>query len=340
MPSNESLGAYSFCTFFDSGFYTRGVALIESLRNHGEINEILVVCMDEESKLLLEPLSISLNIRITAVENLVSNFPELAHAKGNRSAIEFYFTCTPFVIRHALGGKPPNHLVVYLDADLYFFDSPEKVIAEIEGASVAIVPHSYPWYLKSLEPKYGKFNVGLLGFRNDREGKKSVERWSNQCIEWCHDYPENGKYADQGYLNEFPGTVGGLKIIDTPGTNLAPWNTSSYYLKVKEGQVLVNGNPLGFFHFHGLKDSNGAWVSSQLNYLSPLSHSVFENVYRPYVNHLRIIGDKQKALKVPIGAIKRFSPGLRGHLARFFRAIFQVLSLVSGQAVRDTKDFR
>jgi hypothetical protein len=53
--SKPSKKTHSFVTFFDSGYLSRGLALIESMREQGDSSSVLVVCIDEKTYKLLEP---------------------------------------------------------------------------------------------------------------------------------------------------------------------------------------------------------------------------------------------------------------------------------------------
>jgi hypothetical protein len=200
-------------------------------------------------------------------------------------------------------------------------------------ASVAIIEHGYPWYLKNLAIKYGTFNVGLLGFRNDQDGNRTLDWWASQCIAWCYDYPEAGMYADQGYLNSFPKISQNLKVLMNPGFNLAPWNTGASRLSNRGDYLFVDKSALNFFHFHGLKKTRRFWVSSQINYLSPLRKIIFRAIYIPYVRHLEDIDARYPRNSEPSKSMDRSSPGLRGVIAKLARQIFVVLSLGLGQVV-------
>jgi hypothetical protein len=331
---------YSYCTFFDSGYLSRGLALIESVRSQGDENEILVVCFDKFTQDYLESQREKLNLRLASLDDLTNQFPDLLDTKQSRSLVEFYFTSTPFIVQYSNLGKAPNHVSIYLDADLYFFGSPKVIIRDLGDSSVALIRHDYPWFLKSLEVKYGTYNVGLLAFRNNLEGKKVLDWWSEQCIEWCHDFPMAGKYADQGYLNSFDKLSKQTIELRNPGYNLAPWNTATRKPRIGSRGLEVSSSPLTFFHFHGLKKRGNSWVSSQLNYFSPLKSNVFDSIYGSYVEHLIKIEVKLEPQAPRLVLTKRDGKGLRGFIANFARTIFKGLSALFGQTIRDNRHQR
>jgi hypothetical protein len=275
-----------------------------------------------------------LNLQVAKLDELLKTFPELEKARRNRTAIEFLFTISPFVVLFSTMGRSERHVSIYLDADLYFFEDPKSVIQEIDGSSIAIIRHNYPWFLRHLEKKYGTYNVGLLAFRNDLEGRKVLNWWAKNCIEWCFDYPKDGKYADQGYLNHFSKISNSVKVLENPGFNLAPWNTASRKLSPHYNSVRIDNSDLVFFHFHGLKRNGDFWVSSQLNYYSPLPNGIFKRIYGRYVSHLIEIESRFINQPRPLSLIQRRGRGLRGLIANMFRAFFVKLSAVLGQAIK------
>ena len=143
------------------------------------------------------------------------------------------------------------------DGDLFFFQSPEPVYRELQGAAVAIIPHRYPARIERLR-KFGTYNIGWVGVRNDTEGISVIKWWRQKCIEWCRDYVDGDRFADQGYLDSFPGLSPRVKVIENIGANLAPWNVGNYRIGFRSDQVMVDADhPLIFFHFQGLK---GFWL--------------------------------------------------------------------------------
>lgn len=322
----------TFCTLFDSNYLSRGLALIHSLRMHGDSSKIFITCLDMSTYEYLNPRRHELNIELIYIDELISSFPELKSAKNNRSKIEFYFTCTPFIIKHAVDKTPRDSFVTYLDADLYFFQNPKGIYDDLGGSSIGIIEHKYPWFLRRLEKKYGTYNVGLLAFLNDSEGNKVLNWWASSCIEWCHDYPSDGRYADQGYLNRFEQISNRVTVLRNPGYNLAPWNTATNKIELIEKQISVDGYPLTFFHFHGLKRMRRFWLTSQLNYFSILRPPLIEAIYEPYALLLEGLDTELSSDIRQKNTQLRKGTGLRGVVPNIARSVFAVLSLLLGQA--------
>ena len=65
--------------------------------------------------------------------------------------------------------------------------------------------------------QFGRFNVGMVSFRNDVAGLACLSRWREKCIEWCYDRVEDGKFADQGYLDDWPTEHEGVVVLDMQG---------------------------------------------------------------------------------------------------------------------------
>ena len=137
------------------------------------------------------------DLLVLSLEELERREPRLLQAKANRKTVEYFFTLTPWVIKHALDEVPEAKRATYLDSDLYFFDSPDAIWEEIGEAPMTFVEHRFS---KDMQKEFGKFNVGWNTFDRSHVAQKSPELVVERCIEWCHDYIDGEKFADQGYL--------------------------------------------------------------------------------------------------------------------------------------------
>jgi hypothetical protein len=115
-----------------------------------------------------------------------------------------------------------------------------------------------------------------------------LQWWRERCIEWCFDYVDGHRFADQGYLDEFSTRFEGVAVIENPGANLAPWNVGAYAIEFDDGRVLIDGRtPLIFFHFQGLRKAWGWFVfSSHRIHRAPLVRVIREKVYKPYIDEM------------------------------------------------------
>lgn len=258
-----------YCTYFDGGFLPQGLALWRSLARYDKDAVLWVLALDDTAAKVLHAVG-GTWLRVVTLPELESADPELARVKSTRSRIEYYFTLSPCWPRHLLRARAEIDRITYLDADLLFFGNPEPVFAAMDDAraSVMITAHRFPAFLGHYE-QHGRFNVGLLAFRNDGPGRTCLEDWRTRCLAWCHDRLEDGKYADQKYLEGWPALLGpALLVLDHPGVNLAPWNWSGHRCEVSAAGIRVDEVPLVFFHFARFRALGGDrwWQSGQLDY--------------------------------------------------------------------------
>jgi hypothetical protein len=256
-----------YCTYFDRHFLVQGLAMSASLLEHDPSSILWVLSLDAHTADVLRKTS-GERIKVVTLDEIEATDRELRTAKSNRNSVEYYFTLSPCWPRYLLGTQPEVKRITYVDADMFFFASLEAVFSEMGAASVLLTEHRYPNHL-SHHQRFGRFNVGLLSFRNDAASLACLDRWRTNCLAWCHDRAEDGKYADQKYLDDWPAQLGqALHIVKRRGVNLAPWNWSQYQYSFENGRLHINGDPLEVFHFARFRPTLGNcyFQSGQLEY--------------------------------------------------------------------------
>lgn len=276
---------YSFCTYFDQNYLSRGLALYQSLKDHCRSFTLWILCLDELCYQELAAMQLP-EVRLISIDQLERAMPGLRESRQNRSLIEFYFTCTPALPLYILEHWPDIASITYLDADMFFFADPAPVFDEIGERSIAIVEHRYPEYLRDMEV-YGRYNVGWLSFRRDQQGLACLRHWLDQCIEWCYDRLDGERYADQKYLEQWPSLFSNLVVLRHKGVNVAPWNVMNYTFRFRAKAVYVDEQPLIIFHFHGFKRKL-AWLydTHTARYQAGTSRVIRARIYRPYIQVL------------------------------------------------------
>ena len=246
-----------YCSYFDRNYLARALVLLESLERH-ETQEfcLIVICLDELTRLMLRKLDNKHLVLITR-HDLERNDRTLIGPRQERHFMEYYWTLSPTALLYALDFVPAGEALVYLDADLCFFSDPTPMLSEFDGYSVLIHEHRYSSRFAHYEAHTGRFNVGLVGIRNDHQGREVLQWWRHRCNEWCFARFEDGKFGDQVYLNDWPTRFKGVRVLQHPGGGVAPWNEEALTFSQVPGsdgrlRLYVAGQPLVFFHFHGL----------------------------------------------------------------------------------------
>ena len=219
---------------------------------------------------------------------------DLIPQKKNRNKVEYFFTCSPATCKNVLINNPSLNSITYLDSDLYFFSSPKVIFEEIKESSVAIVEHRFHWITKR-QIKYGRFNVGWVTFRNDKEGNSCLDLWLKDCLNWCYQKVEKDRFGDQKYLDKWPKLFKNLKIIDNIGANAAIWNVKNYNWSLKDNKILLNNIPLVFYHFANIYQIDDNRYNTNLSrVLMPLNGVLKNYVYKTYLKNLKKNFDSNK----------------------------------------------
>ena len=279
---------YHFCTYFDANFLAKGLTLYRSLVQHGPGRfTFWVLCLDDLTYKTLIKLAPE-GVRPISMTEFEAGDHELLKAKSNRNRVEYFFTCTPSLPLFVLRQNPGAELVSYVDADLFFFSSFAPVTKELENGSILIIEHRFAPEHRHLE-SHGIYNVGLLSFRNNAAGRECLEWWRTRCLEWCYDRIEEGRYADQKYLDDWPKRFPGVVVFRHKGANVAPWNVFQHRVtQHSDGRIKIDGDDLIFYHFHRLNQF-GAWLCDPglAEYRSgAISPEVRNFIYRPYLRAL------------------------------------------------------
>jgi len=259
-----------YVTLFDSLFLPQGLALQASLERHARPYSLWILCVDDETHEVLDRLGLP-NVRLMRLADVET--PELLRVKQERSRAEYCWTLTPFTPRFVCQADRSVQRVTYLDADLWFRESPAPIFRELElsGKQVLITDHAYaPEHDQTATS--GRYCVQFMVFT--REGGESVRKWwQERCIEWCYARPENGKFGDQKYLDDWPERFSDrVHVLQHVEWARAPWNA----VEMSHDRAL-------FFHFHGLRLLGDDKVNLG-GY--PLSPTLIQDVYAPYLEYL------------------------------------------------------
>lgn len=277
---------YNFCTLFDTHYLSRGLALYQSLEKYCHPFHIYIFAFNDKAYKTLLKLKLP-NATIISLKEFEDE--ELLKVKPTRTIAEYCWTSTSSTILYVLEKfNVPG--CTYLDADLYFYSSPEPIFKEMGDASILITEHRYsPQYNKEL--KSGKYCVQFVTFRYDEKALTALRWWRERCLEWCYARYEDGKFGDQLYLDDWKERFEGVHVLKHQGGGLAPWNVQRYsFRKIKDRILGIEISTskefeVIFYHFHYLR-----FIGNKVELgRRRLSEDVVEIFYLPYIKLLHKI---------------------------------------------------
>lgn len=163
--------------------------------------------------------------------------------------------------------------VIYLDPDTVLFSPLTDVVDAIGHSNIALTPHQtvpetslaavMDNEISSL--KHGIYNLGFLAVAPTETGKQFARWWSDRLYYYCRAEIHNGLFTDQRWIDLVPAFFEGVCILRTSRLNVAPWNITNRKITGElSGQVMVDGEPLGFYHFTGF-DSGDHRIMARKN---------------------------------------------------------------------------
>lgn len=166
----------------------------------------------------------------------------------------------PFMFRWLLESQGFDR-AIYLDPDIFVYQPLAEVDALLDaGASGVLTPH----LLKPLEDgrkpddhdilKSGVYNLGFAALTRQQEALDFISWWCRRLQFQCYSDVPSNLFTDQRWCDFAPSFMPNLALLRHPGYNVAYWNLAQRKVEVGlDGSATVNGEPLVFFHYSGLK---------------------------------------------------------------------------------------
>jgi len=207
----------SLCTLSDYQYLNKGLVLYNSLSSTSKDFNLFYLCLDQKSFDKLQHL------------NLPNLFPILAQeiqmSFKNETAYNYYcWSLASRFTEYLLSNKPIQD-ILYIDSDIAFYHDVNIVFDEIKNSNIGILPHLH----NDVSDPNGKYNVGIVYFKNNEEGKKCLNFWKDCVMNPSNPHRRtHGTCGDQKYLELFENLFKGVHIIGEKVGHGAPWNFYLY----------------------------------------------------------------------------------------------------------------
>jgi len=286
------------CVIFDKNYLEKALALFESLDNRETYCNMHILCLDDDVEIFFKQNSLNYSkIKITtySLREIEKNFKELRDFKEekketnletpfNKVFINYCWALTPFFCYYLIHHKNLDH-VLYCDSDLYFYDDILIALNEAKDCSIGIITHKHPYHLTG-ETSAGIYNVGIVYFKNDKNGRECTKFWKDLLLNPANEFSTKyGTCGDQKYLELFPTMFKGVKVLDDFAYG-APWCFHAYeYVSSRNVIYMGRRQILLFNHFSHFNIRNNEWFHSWNNEWGGSIHEMCDFVkddYRQY----------------------------------------------------------
>lgn len=150
--------------------------------------------------------------------------------------------------------------IIYLDPDITVMSRLDRIIENLDRHSILLTPHQtvpdtdqraiVDNEICSL--RHGIYNLGFVAIRNSSEGRRFVDWWAKRLEHFCFDDIPNGLFTDQRWCDLAPAFFEDLLIMREPIYNVCTWNLTQRKVSGSvPDNILINGQPLCFYHFSG-----------------------------------------------------------------------------------------
>jgi len=291
----------NFCTVADKNFCERVWALNQSLLKNSKNYTLHVLALDEEAVALLRSTTWkNEQIKVYFVEDLKKADPHLQKSATNPPSYEalnvagndrqkatrmqFIWSLASYFTWYCLENLDCDD-ILYIDADILFFSNWERLYDNLGPHSVGIVEHRCAYSAPN-----GRYNVGIVYFKNDIDGYKCLTWWKNCLLFPDNQYrPMYGMCGDQKYLELFEKLFENVVILDEFIGHLAPWNYA-YHLYEDE-KIVWNGKKqdLMYCHFSNFSPDheNGTYIAAPRHGLVDIKNPFIKKIYDEYFEELR-----------------------------------------------------
>jgi len=287
----------NFCCVADFNFLNRVVALDKSLKKYCEEYTLHLLCLDKEIFDIIN----SSNIKKYLINNLVEQDVLLEKSKNNEPSeealincggntekakkLQFIWSLSAYFSWYCLENLDIED-ILYIDSDIYFFDDWRKIYSNIkEEDSVGLVEHRCPY-----NPKNGKYNVGIVYFKNNFDGYKCATSWKNWLLMQNNEFSKtHGTCGDQKYLELFLELFQNIFVFDNFIGHLAPWNFQ--YHQYNDEKIVWNGKQqdLLYCHFSNFSPDfvKNSYIPAPRHGILSLQNKLLKKMYDEYFEAIK-----------------------------------------------------
>ena len=268
----------------DANYLHKAIIYYESLHKYYKDFILHVFCFDDLAFEVFKKLNYK-NVKVYHPSEFENQ--RLKKLKKSKDRLyEYYWSINAYLAKHVMDKHKPKS-VTFSDCDYMFFNSPKVILDEVRNADVLIQPNNFSFPSVNDFIPVGYYCSSFEFFRNNKNGRKVLNWWHKQCMQWCSSKFVDGKFGDQKYLDDWRIRFDRVREVANPGANVAPWNVQKYDISKKGGKILINTKwPLIYYHYHSFKmnlKNYDYMITGDRHNNYEINKDVINIIYKPYI---------------------------------------------------------
>ena len=282
---------YAVVTVASRSHLHQARALAASLREVAPAAPVFVCLVDRPPAVMLHDAP----FRYFFADSLgIAEWPRFAF---QYSSLELACALKPWAIKHVLAEADIDK-VVYLDSDVQVYAPFIELDRNLDCHPIVLTPHlTTPLSQDGGGPgevailRSGVTNAGFVAVRRSAAALAFLAWWQARLSSECVVDIGAGLHVDQRWLDLVPGLFPNVLVERHPGYNVAYWNLAGRRIEREpDGRLVVNGQPLSFFHFSGFLVEDGEQLSKHTKQPPGWQTTVVGELARAYGERLRAAG--------------------------------------------------
>jgi glycosyltransferase involved in cell wall biosynthesis len=253
------------CTIASNNYLAMARVFAESYLEHHPGSRVFVCVVDEPS-----PAVSYARLPFTPIFARDLGIPSFRNMAFRYDVMELNTAVKPYFLSY-LRDQHGLDRVLYFDPDIVVFDRLDGLEQGLREAPMLLTPHITAPLEDSRSPserlirQAGIYNLGFLGVRLEDHTRPFLDWWQRRLYRYCISDPANGLFVDQSWMDLAPAFLEGVRVLRDPIYNLAYWNLAHRFPVQQDGRWMVDGRPVGFFHFSGFDADDIDGVSRHQN---------------------------------------------------------------------------
>jgi hypothetical protein len=279
-------------TLCSNNYLPQAILLAESFFKHNSGYLFVIGLVDKKSPQISYPGQD--NITVVECEEVVSK-PTLLAMAAVYKIVELNTSVKPFYFDYIFRTYPDAQKVIYLDPDIYVYNSFEYIEKALDENDILLTPHTCtPYPLDGLKPSersflmYGIYNLGFIAVKRSANTINFVNWFKDRLQTYCYAEAKLGMYVDQLWANLIPVLFDKVQVSRHLGLNCAYWNIHERWFSLKDNVHLVNDSfLLLFFHFSAIDINNYEGISRSQNRFDVSTREDLKSLLQDYTLQLK-----------------------------------------------------